>query len=185
MKRGNLTHRPHAAIPLQRIEEQILVIRGQKVLLDHDLADLYDVSTKSLNQAVKRNNERFPVDFMFRLSPHETQELNRSQTVTGSQKHRDPRFPPFAFTEQGVAMLSSVLRSERAVAVNIQIMRTFVKLRGFLGTQKELARKLAELERQYADHDQKIEVIFEAIRELMAPEPLGKKKRIGFIVPEN
>jgi|GEM_PF-790039 len=116
-------------IPGERIERAILLIRGQKVLLDSDLAELYGVETKALNQAVKRNLARFPADFMFRLNRHETRELNRSQIVTGSQKHRDPRFPPYAFSEQGVAMLSSVLRSERAVAVNIEIMRAFVRVR--------------------------------------------------------
>ena len=106
-------------IPVERIEKVIYLIRGQKVMLDRDLAELYDVQTKVLNQAVRRNLGRFPSDFMFQLTKEELSQLNRSQFVTGSQKHRDPRFRPYAFTEQGVAMLSSVLRSERAVAVNV------------------------------------------------------------------
>src|SRR5213078_4467245 len=106
-------------LELAKIARLVFFVRGEKVLLDSDLARLYGVTTKALNQAVKRNQSRFPSDFMFRLSAKETAALNRSQTVTGSQRHRDPRYPPFAFTEQGVAMLSSVLRSERAVSVNI------------------------------------------------------------------
>ena len=107
----------------ERIEKAIYLIRGEKVMLDRDLADLYQVQTKALNQAVRRNLDRFPADFMFQLSEKEVSELNRSQFVTGSEKHRDPRFRPYAFTEQGVAMLSSVLRSKRAITVNIEIMR--------------------------------------------------------------
>jgi len=164
------------AIPAERIERAILLIRGQKVLLDADLAKLYAVSTKALNQAVKRNLSRFPDDFMFRLTSEETKELNRSQIVTGPQKHRDSRFPPFAFTEQGVAMLSSVLRSERAVQVNIAIMRAFVRLREMLASHADLARRLDELERKY---DRQFAVVFQAIRELMK-SPKRKPKEIGY-----
>ena len=149
------------------------------MLLDADLANLYAVSTKALNQAVKRNLSRFPDDFMFRLTSEETKELNRSQIVTGSQKHRDPRFPPFAFTEQGVAMLSSVLRSERAVQVNIAIMRAFVRLRELLSSNADLARRLDELEKKY---DAQFKIVFDAIRQLMTPPPNPPKKRIGFHV---
>ena len=166
-------------IPTERIEKAILLIRGQKVLLDSDLAELYEVETKVLNQAVKRNIDRFPADFMFRLTREEVDVLNRSQTVTGSQKHRDPRYPPYAFTEQGVAMLSSVLRSERAVAVNIEIMRTFVKLRQLLASHSELARRLDDLEAKYDKHFQ---VVFEAIRQLMAPPAELAQKPMGFHV---
>lgn len=127
--RGKTMAKSGLTLPDETIERRILLVRGQKVLLDADLAGLYGVTTKALNQAVKRNLSRFPGDFMFRLTREETVELNRSQIVTGSQKHRDPRYPPFAFTEQGVAMLSSALRSERAVQVNIIIMRTFVRMR--------------------------------------------------------
>ena len=116
-------------ISIERIEKTIYLIRGEKVMLDRDLAELYQVQTKALNQAVRRNSDRFPADFMFQLSEEEVAELNRSQFVTGSEKHRDPRFRPYAFTEQGVAMLSSVLRSKCAITVNIEIMRAFVKLR--------------------------------------------------------
>lgn len=164
-------------VPIETIERRILLLRGQKVLLDADLASLYGVTTRALNQAVKRNISRFPDDFMFRLTREETKELNRSQTVIGSQKHRDPRYPPFAFTEQGVAMLSSVLRSERAVQVNIIIMRTFVRLREILATHKDLAHKIEELEKKY---DAQFRVVFDAIRQLMAPPPETKKRRIGF-----
>jgi len=149
------------------------------VLLDADLANLYAVSTKALNQAVKRNLSRFPDDFMFRLTSEETKELNRSQIVTGSQKHRDPRFPPFAFTEQGVAMLSSVLRSERAVQVNIAIMRAFVRLREMIGTHADQARRLDELERRFREHDEQFVVVFDAIRQLMVP-PQTPPAELGY-----
>ncbi len=146
-------------------------------MLDLHLAELYQVSTKALNQAVKRNLKRFPEDFMFRLSKEETEALNRSQIVTGSQKHRDPRYPPYCFSEQGVAMLSSVLSSERAVEVNIAIIRTFVRLREMLATHKDLARKIAALENKY---DEQFRVVFEAIKQLMVPPYPKKRHRIGF-----
>lgn len=117
---------------IEKIEKAIYLIRGEKVMLDRDLAELYQVQTKALNQAVRRNRDRFPADFMFQLSEKDVDDLNRSQFVTGSQKHRDPRSRPYAFTEQGVAMLSTVLRSKRAITVNIEIMRAFVKLRHLL-----------------------------------------------------
>src|SRR3954467_10112346 len=126
-------------IPIERIERQILFLRGHKVMLDAELAKLYGVPTKALNQAVRRNLDRFPQDFMFRLSVKDVASLNRSQIVTGSQRHRDPRQAPYAFTEQGVAMLSTVLRSKRAVQVNIEIMRAFVRLREWMSTHAELA----------------------------------------------
>src|SRR5215510_15201802 len=151
-------------ISIERIEKTIYVIRGEKVMLDRDLAELYEVPTKALNQAVRRNPDRFPSDFMFQLSEKEVAELNRSQFVTGSEKHRDPRSRPYAFTEQGVAMLSSVLRSKRAVTVNIEIMRAFVKLRQLLASNTELARRLDELESKF---DKQFKVVFVAIRQLM------------------
>lgn len=151
------------------------MIRGEKVMLDYDLAELYQVLTKALNQAVRRNQDRFPSDFMFQLSAKEVAELNRSQFVTGSEKHRDPRFRPYAFTEQGVAMLSSVLRSKRAISVNIEIMRAFVKLRQMLASHSELSRRLDELESRY---DKQFRVVFDAIRQLMAAP--RKRKEIGF-----
>jgi hypothetical protein len=169
-------------VATERIERAILVLRGHKVMLDSDLAILYGVETKVLNQAVSRNIERFPEDFMFQLTEAEAAFL-RSQTVTlktGRGQHR--KYLPYAFTEQGVAMLSSVLRSPRAVRVNIEIMRAFVRLRRFLATHKELA----ELERSLATHDRQIQSIFEAIRRLMepAPAPEPKRRRIGFQVKE-
>ena len=160
----------------EKIEKTIYLIRGEKVMLDRDLAELYQVQTKALNQAVRRNLDRFPADFMFQLSEKEVTELNRSQFVTGSEKHRDPRFRPYAFTEQGVAMLSSVLRSKRAIIVNIEIMRAFVKLRQMLASNAELSRRLDELESKY---DKQFRVVFDAIRQLMAAPTHGRKE-IGF-----
>jgi len=167
-------------IPPHRIEKLIFLIRGQKVMLDGDLAELYQVSTKVLNQAVKRNEDRFPADFMFQLT-HEEFTALRSQIVTlesGRGRHR--KYLPHAFTEQGVAMLSSVLRSKRAVRVNIEIMRAFVRLREILATHKDLAAKLETLERKY---DAQFKVVFDAIRQLMTP-PEPKKRKIGFLVKE-
>jgi len=168
------------------IETKILLIRGQKVMLDADLAELYEVETKVLNQAVKRNIERFPDDFMFQLTAEEFANLKsqsdtsnlRSQIVTlkaGRGQHR--KYLPYAFTEQGVAMLSSVLRSSRAIEVNIAIMRTFVQLRQMLTSNAELSRKLAAMEKNY---DIKFKAIFEAIHQLMTPDEPKKKHPIGF-----
>jgi len=161
-------------IPVDRIEKAILLIRGQKVMLDADLAELYDVETKVLVQAVKRNLERFPEDFMFQLSQEEFAIL-RSQIVTSSD-WGGRRYRPYAFTEQGVAMLSSVLRSRRAIQVNIEIMRAFIRLRQMLASHVELARKLDALEKKY---DAQFRQVFEAIRQLMAP-PERKRRPIGF-----
>src|SRR6185295_17231690 len=163
-------------IPIERIEKAIYLIRGEKVMLDNDLAELYEVQTKALNQAVRRNRDRFPADFMFQLTGKEVTELNRSQFVTGSEKHRDPRFRPYAFTEQGVAMLSSVLRSKCAITVNIEIMRAFVKLRQIFVSNGELARRLDELESKY---DKQFRVVFDAVRQLMTTPARGRKE-IGF-----
>ncbi len=168
-----------------QIENAIVLLRGEKVLLDSDLAGLYGVTTKALNQAVKRNLSRFPDDFMFRLSAKETRLLNRSQTVTGSQKHRDPRYPPYAFTEQGVAMLSSVLRSKRAVQVNVEIMRAFVRLRKILAANADLARRLDELERRLGEHDEQFIHVIRAIRQLMETPAATKRRPIGFRKPDD
>lgn len=157
-----------------RIEARILSIRGERILLDLDLAELYDVPTRVLNQAVSRNQDRFPADFMFRLAREEVVNL-RSQIVTSSS-WGGRRYPPRAFTEQGVAMLSSVLRSPRAVRVNVEIMRTFVRLRRLLAGNEDFARKLAELEAKY---DAQFRSVFDAIRALMTPAP-GARRRIGF-----
>lgn len=178
-------------IPVERIERRILLLRGQKVMLDFQLAELYEVETRALNQAVQRNLERFPEDFMFQLNREEAEQVLRSQIVilndenasNPKQKAGNSRsqfvtlkrgqhlkYAPYAFTEQGVAMLSSVLRSQRAVQVNIAIMRTFVQLRQMLASNAGLAKKLAALEAKY---DEQFKVVFDAIRELMSkPTPL-------------
>jgi hypothetical protein len=169
-------------VPTDAIEEGIVILRGKKVMLDGRLAALYGVETKALNQAVKRNLERFPKDFMFKLTPAEVASL-RSQIVTlkrGRGKHR--KYLPYAFTEQGVAMLSSVLRSRRAVRVNVEIMRAFVRLRSASAAYEGLARKLLELEHKY---DSQFKVVFDAIRELMAPPTDDQKRRIGFTMRGN
>jgi hypothetical protein len=167
-------------IPQERIGQKILLIRGQKVMLDLDLAELYEVPTKVLNQAVRRNKDRFPADFMFRLNAREF-EILRSQSVTSSG-WGGTRYPPNAFTEQGVAMLSSVLNSRRAIQVNIAIIRAFVRLREMLAGHADLARKLHALEKKY---DHQFQVVFEAIRQLMAPPKPPKRRRIGFQAPES
>lgn len=166
-----------ALIPPERIEQAILLIRGQKVLLDRDLAKLYKVTTKALNQAVRRNLARFPDDFMFQLSKEELENW-RSQFVTSNSAQKmGLRRRPHVFTEQGVAMLSSVLRSPRAVLVNIEIMRAFVRMRQILATHIELARALKSLEKKY---DAQFKVVFDAIRELMTPPPEPPRGRFGF-----
>ncbi len=207
---GQHTVRNKSLIPAERIKDRILLIRGQKVLLDFQLAELYGVEARALNQAVKRNSERFPEDFTFQLSEEETALVMRPQTetaagpnssqsvtssaassseatithldpssqfVTGSRKHRGLAYRPHAFTEQGVAMLSSVLRSLRAIQVNIAIMRTFVALRRMLASHVELARKLEILEGKY---DAQFKVVFDAIRELMAESKPRPRREIGF-----
>ncbi len=162
-------------IPVEIIEQKILLIRGHKVILDADLAELYGVESKILNQAVKRHIKRFPTDFMFQLTNQELINL-RSQSVTSSQ-WGGRRYAPYAFTEQGVAMLSSVLSSDRAIEVNILIMRSFVKLREMISTHKDLAKKLESLEQKY---DSQFKMVFDAIRQLMAPPEPKKKRAIGF-----
>jgi hypothetical protein len=184
-------------IPVGRIAQAIRMLRGEKVLLDFDLAALYGVETRILNQAVKRNADRFPSDFMFQLSIEKTERIsqlvtssaaghtvsNSSQFVMSSGKHRGKRYRPFAFTEEGIAMLSSVLKSKRAVKVNVAIMRPFVKLLQMLHTNRELAQKFSELERRVGKHDEKIAAILETIRRLMAP-PEKPPREIGFHVRE-
>jgi hypothetical protein len=171
-------HKTAALVPVERITDSILILRGHKVLLDANLATLYGVPTGALVQAVKRNIDRFPEDFMFQLTAGEWAAL-RSQFVIPNDGRGGRRYAPYAFTEQGVAMLSSVLNSTRAIAVNIEIMRAFVRMRELLASNKELAVKLAELERKLASHDQAIVGILKAIRELMNPPP-PKKRPIGF-----
>jgi hypothetical protein len=157
------------------IAGRIVMLRGERVLLDADLAELYGVDTKSLNRAVNRHRDRFPADFSFQLTPDEAGNL-RYQSGTSSWGGR--RYLPRAFTEQGVAMLSSVLHSKRAVMVNVQIMRAFVQLRRILATHTALARKLEALEKRY---DAQFKAVFDAIRELMTPPEPAKKRRIGFL----
>ncbi len=160
-------------IPSERIEQAILLIRGQKVMLDRDLATLYGVETRVLNQAVKRNARRFPEDFMFELTRDEIR--NISQFVTCSRMKHAKRIA--AFTEQGVAMLSSVLNSDRAIDLNIAIMRAFVKMRELFASNADLARKLEELESKY---DEQFRIVFDAIRQLMTPPPATPRRKIGF-----
>ena len=168
---------------LESITRIIFVLRRQRVILDADLAALYGVPTKALNQAVKRNAARFPGDFIFKLTRTETESLNRSQFGTGSQKHRDPRIPPFAFTEHGAIMAATILNSARAVEMSLYVVRAFVRLRDLLSSNKELARRFGQLEvrldRKLAEHDEAIAAILAAIRQLMSP-PLQKRRGIGF-----
>ena len=166
-------------IPIERIEQIIFLIRGQKVLLDADLAQLYGVETKILNKAVKRNLDRFPEDFMLQPTAEEAEDL-RFQIGTSKKQRGGRRYLPYAFTEQGVAMLSGVLNSPRAVKVNVEIMRTFVRLRQLLASHTELARKLSEMEKKY---DEQFKMVFDAIRALMEP-PDKPRKKIGFEVKE-
>ena len=165
-----------SAVPLERIESRIFLIRGEKILLDADLAELYGVEPKVLNQTVRRNLERFPADFMFELTRDEFANL-RSQFVTSSLNYGGRRYLPLVFTEQGVAMLSGLLNSPRAIVVNIGIMRAFVRLRQLITSHGELARKLAVIEKKY---DAQFRVVFDAIRELMTPPAPAKKREMGF-----
>jgi hypothetical protein len=168
-------------IPIERVVQSIRWIRGQKVLLDSDLATLYGVATGNLNKAVKRNADRFPSDFMFQLKPEEFANLKFQFGISSWGGRRRSR--PYVFTEQGVAMLSSVLNSNRAVKVNIAIMRAFVKLRQMLETNRELAQKFSVLEKRVGKHDEEIAAILEAIRQLMEP-PEKPRREIGFHVRE-
>jgi hypothetical protein len=165
-------------IPVEIIERKIYLIRGHKVMIDRDLAELYDVETRVLNQAVRRNVERFPEDFMFSLSREEIMRISQIVISSGHSENAPLKFSKnvMVFTEQGVAMLSGVLHSTRAVQVNIAIMRTFVKLREMLASNMELARKLNDLEKKY---DTQFKMVFDAIRELMRP-PEKPKRKIGF-----
>ncbi len=171
-------------MPIEHVGNRILLIRAQRVMLDADLAELYGVPTKRLNEQVKRNQNRFPEDFMFRLTRAEVEALNRSQIATGSQKHRDPRFPPFAFTEHGAIQAANVLNSPRAAEMGVHVVRAFVRMREVLATHKVLARKLAALEQRIDSQDETIVEILVAIRELMAPPEPKKKRLIGFVTSD-
>lgn len=179
------------------VDDVIRTVRGQKVILDVDLACIYGVATKVLNQAVKRNRERFPDDFMFQTTKEEAPECrsrsqsvtlkpegNRSQSVTGPQKHRDPRFPPYAFTEHGAIMAATVLNSPKAVEMSVFVVRAFVKLREQLLATATLAQRLAEVERTLLTHDAALRDLYQKIRPLLLPEPRPKRKPIGFGVKE-
>ena len=185
--------------PVERITSRILLVRGHKIMLDANLAELYGVTTKALNQTVKRNAERFPEDFAFQLTPAEAgilrskiatsslqlddpkdDFLNRSQIVTGSQKHRDPRLLPWVFTEHGALMAANLLRSKRAVQMSLHVVRAFVRLREMVAANKELSKKLDELERRISHHDEVITGIVKAIRELATPFEPKPRRRIGF-----
>ena len=163
----------------KEIAPLIHVIRGKRVMLDSDLAELYGVETKQLNRAVRRNVARFPEDFMFQLSEQDITNL-RCQIGTSSSSYGGRRYRPLVFTEQGVAMLSSVLQSKEAAMINIQIIRAFVAMREFISSHVELARKLEQLEYRLGQHDEEIASMFEAIKQLMAPPPAKKKRPIGF-----
>lgn len=164
-------------VPIEVIERRILLIRGHKVMLDSHLADLYQVTTGNLNKAVKRNPDRFPDDFMFQLGKEEAESLRFQNGISKSDRG-GRRYLPYVFTEQGVAMLSTVLKSERAIAVNIAIMRTFVRLRQILATNQELADRLAAMEDEY---DQRFKVVFDILEQLMGPALDPPKRPIGFV----
>jgi len=164
-------------VPMERIERAIIVVRGEKVMLDSELAEIYGVETRILNQAVRRNINRFPVDFMFQLTVAEEESL-RSQIVISNEGRGGRRYLPYAFTEHGALMLANVLNSERAAQTSVQVVRAFVKLRQLLASNAELARKLAAMEKKY---DVQFKVVFDAIRQLMSP-PAKPKREIGFHV---
>jgi len=163
----------------------IRVIREARVILDSDLARIYGVPTKALNQAVKRNRERFPQDFIIRLTREETQLLNRSQIVTGSQRHRDPRFSPFAFTEHGALMAANILNSPRAVAMSVYVIRAFIKIREDLAANAAILKRLAEIDKTLLLHDSALHDIYQKLRPLLQPAPAPAKPQIGFHVKED
>jgi phage regulator Rha-like protein len=163
------------------VESQILILRHQRVILDSDLAELYGVTVKQLNQQIKRNQERFPADFMFQLTAKENQIL-RSQIVTSSRKHGGRRYPPYAFTEHGAIMAATVLNSKQAIEMSVFVVRAFVRMREMLAKNRQLAAKINELDKRLETHDTAIQDIIEAIKELMVPEGPSKRK-IGFQLP--
>ncbi len=174
---------PHDAVPIDQIQTRIVVLRGHRVLLDVDLAAFYGATTKALNQAVKRNADRFPSDFRFQLTFEEVANL-RSQFVTSSLGYGGRRYPPFAFTEHGALMAATVVNSPRAVQMSLVVMRAFVALRRLIMDQKALAGKLAELDARVGAHDKQLAAIVEAIRQLAAPSGPAHRRKTGFI-PDN
>lgn len=171
-----------AAIPLERIQSRIVVLRGQRVLLDSDLAALFEVPTKRLNEQVKRNLAKFPEDFLFQLTQKEAADLilNRSQNATSSAKHRASKALPYAFTEHGAIQAANVLRSEVAVQMSVQVVRAFVGLRQLVVNHKAIAKKLSELDARIGEHDTQLAAIVEALHRLAEPVPSEKRRRIGF-----
>jgi len=178
-------------IPSSNIEKKIMLIRGQKVILDSDLAAMYGATTKRLNEQVKRNKNRFPSDFMFQLTAHEVINLkcqfgtsnhdnNRSQFATSSQKHRDPRFLPYAFTEHGAIMAANVLNSRQAVQMSVFVVRAFIKMREQLLNRSEMEKRLAEIEKTLMGHDTALRDLYQKIRPLLLPPPEPPRKQIGF-----
>jgi hypothetical protein len=177
---ANRISAPVEAVPVELIARRIYLIRGCKVMLDSDLAELYEVPTRVLNQAVRRNLDRFPPDFMFQLTDEELTEWRSQIVISNSAAKMGLRRPPYAFTEHGVAMLSSVLGSKRAVALNILIIRAFIRLREYLATHQDLARKLDDVERTQNKHGAHIQQIYQYIEQLLAPAPEVPKRRIGY-----
>jgi hypothetical protein len=177
--RNAVVENAKVTITTENMARLVLTLRGLRVILDAELASLHGVPTKRLNEQFKRNADRFPADFVFRLTREEAETLNRSQNATGSQKHRDPRFLPLAFTEHGAIMAAMVLNSPRAVEMSVYVVRAFVRLREFLASSKTLAQKLNELEYKLQSHDEAITAILSAIRELMNPAA-RKRRGIGF-----
>lgn len=175
-----------AIVPAAAVQARILVIRGRQVMLDQDLSELYGVDTGALTRAVRRNGDRFPADFMFRLTKEEYADL-KCQFGISSDGHGGRRHSPYAFTEQGVAMLSSVLRSKRAVAVNIEIMRAFVEIRQAAASYKELEKRISDLEKtaagRFGEHEEHLAALFKALKQLAAPPPPRPKRPIGFSPP--
>src|SRR5438876_3088074 len=174
-----------ALAQLTSIEPRIQMVRGERVILDADLARIYGVETRTLNQAVRRNLEKFPPDFLIQLTTVEVEELNRSQIVIGSQRHRDPRFRPFAFTEHGAIMAASVLNSPRAVAMSVYVVRAFVKMREDLAANATILKRLAEIDKALLLHDGALRDIYQKLRPLLEPPPIPPKPEIGFHMKED
>ncbi len=174
--------RSKALVRVGAIQQRILLVRGAKVIIDADLAEFYGVPTKRLNEQVKRNRERFPADFVFRLNRAEKDEVVAN--CDHLARLRFSKALPHVFTEHGAIMAASVLNSQRAVEVSVFVVRAFVKLRQVIGVHAELARKIAQLDRRLADHDEQILAIVDAIKQLMSPDPVPKKRRIGFRTPD-